>query len=87
MGDDMKNIIGSSCLVIFVLIVGFMMGWMWHPNPGWDIGDDERACYIYWDDGTVSYKSRTTHIELLAPGENVQVQFDDCYFIQPTEKG
>jgi len=58
---------------IAVFLLGCVVGYMLHPEPLWDIGEDERACIVYWDDGIISYKSRIIHIGTLAPRELVEV--------------
>jgi hypothetical protein len=64
-------------IVLTIFVVGCFAGWHLKPDPFWDIGEDERACVIYWDDGTVSYKSRTINLGTLKPGESVKISPSD----------
>jgi len=66
----MRYLLIVAGLVMLGVVAGGIVGWHLHPEPLWDIGKDERACIIQWDDGTVSYKSRSINIGDLQPGES-----------------
>ena len=57
-----------------VFITGCFAGYWLHPNPTWDIGEDDRACVISWDDGTYNYKSKRVKIGTLKPGESKTIK-------------
>jgi len=59
---------------IIIFMMGVLIGYFIHPDPIWDIGEDERACTIIWDDGTASYKSCAIHIGTLEPGESKTIE-------------
>jgi len=54
---------------IAVFLLGCVVGYMLHPEPLWDIGEDDRGCTIYWDDGTVDFKFPTIH-----QGESIKIR-------------
>lgn len=67
-----------SLMFVFVcMCVGFVLGYNYRDDQGWDISKDNRACLIQWDDGTFSYKSRTHFVGDLGPGESVEITVPD----------
>lgn len=70
----MKDLILCLVVCLGVLAIGIFIGYSVHPTCSWDIMDDPRSCYIYWDDGTVSWKSRITYIGKLEPGESKELK-------------
>ena len=62
--------------IILAVAVGIVIGWVLHKPviPSFDIDNDPRGCVIYWDDGTISAKSRVMYLGDLQPGEKKKLK-------------
>jgi hypothetical protein len=77
----MKAYIVVILLVAVWTATSIWIGYTLHPDAGWDIQEDPRACTIMWDDGTYSYKGRTIHLGDLEPGESKKIDLWNNTFV------
>lgn len=76
-----KEVISIIVFAVIFTAIGIGIGFVIPHDQTfvWDIIKDLRACFIEWDDGTYSYKSREISLGTILPGENkvVYIKFEE----------